>query len=93
METWKVLAVDTDYVFTSRTDNKKVHGVKLLLTPVKNETNDRSRFRGLEWLEQFISDERLNALKVTPLPGDTVTFIFNRHGSIEEMTIDSTAVK
>lgn len=93
METWKVLAVDTDYVFTSRSDNKKVHGVKLLLTPVKNETNDRSRFRGLEWLEQFISDDRLASLKVTPLPGDTVTFIFNRHGSIEEMTIDSTAAK
>ena len=93
METWKVLAVDTDYVFTSRTENKKVHGVKLLLTPVKNETNDRSRFRGFDWLEQYISDDRLNALRVTPLPGDTVTFIFNRHGSIEEMTIDNAAAK
>ena len=93
METWKVLAVDTDYVFTSRSDGKKVHGVKLLLTPVQNQCSDRSRFRGLEWLEQFISDERLSALNVTPLPGDIVTFIFNRHGSIEEMTIDSVAAK
>ena len=91
METWKVLAVDTDYVFTSRADQKKVNGVKLLLTPVDNETNDRSRFRGFEWLEQFISNERLTALKVTPMPGDTVTFIFNRHGSIEEMKITPAA--
>lgn len=87
METWKVLAVDTDYTFTSRQDSQKVHGVKLLLSDPTVVCGDRTRFRGFQWMEQFISDERLKALNVQPLPGDTVVFIFNRHGSIEKLEI------
>lgn len=88
METWKVMAVDTDSRFKSRQDGKEIAGVKLLLTPVENTCTDRSRFRGLEWMEQFISNERMNALKVAPQPGDVITLIFNRHGSIERIEFE-----
>lgn len=87
MEVWKVLAVDTDYKFKSRNDGNMVPGIRLLLTPPVNECGDRTRFRGFEWMEQFITNERMRELNVQPMPGDTIQLIFNRYGSIEEIKI------
>ena len=87
MEKWHVLAVDTDYEFKSRTDNSKVHGVRWLLTPITNETNDRTRFRGLEWMEQFLRDERVSNLKILPQPGDNILLIFDRSGGISDVQL------
>lgn len=87
MEKWRILAVDTDYQFKSRNDGKTVHGVRWLMTPLEDKTTGRTRFRGMEWMEQFISDDRVNELPFLPVPGDEIMLIFNRHGSIEDIQL------
>lgn len=87
MEKWHVLAIDTDYAFKSRTDNSKVHGVRWLLTPLTNECTDRTRFRGFAWHEQFLSDDRVNNLKILPQVGDDIVLIFDRSGGIADVQI------
>ena len=91
MEIWKLLAIDTDYKFKSKADNQNVSGVKFLLTPTENTCTERTRYRGFEWIEQFISHERLDALVkksgVKPMPGDVIQLTFNRHGTIEDIVV------
>ena len=85
METWEVLAVDTAHTITIRAEGKKIDGVKLLLRDPAAVVGDRTRFRGFAWIEQFISNERLQKLAVTPMPGDMIQLVFNRYGDIIEI--------
>ena len=87
MENWEILAVDTNCVITIKAEGKKIPGIKLLLKDPTAPAGERDRFRGFVWIEQFISNERLAMLKVTPLPGDHISLVFNRHGDIVELKI------
>lgn len=87
MEIWEVVAVDKNHVITIKAEGKKIPGIKLLLRDPNGKVGDRERYLGFVWLEQFISNERLAMLQVTPMPGDKITLIFNRFGDIVECNI------
>lgn len=95
METWKLLAIDTDYKFKSKADNQTVNGIKFLLTPVDNKCTDRTRYRGFEWIEQFISHQRMDEIVgkngVRPMPGDVIQLTFNRYGTIDDIVVVNVA--
>ena len=79
METWKLLAIDTDYKFKSKADNQTVNGIKFLLTPVENSCTDRTRYRGM--------DEIVGKNGVRPMPGDVIQLTFNRYGTIDDIVV------
>lgn len=87
METWEVIAVDTNHVINIKAEGKKIPGIKLLLRDPNTPAGDRNRFLGFAWIEQFISNERLAMLKVSPMPGDLISLVFNRYGDIVELKI------
>ena len=87
MEIWEVLAVDKNHVITIKAEGKKIPGIMLLLRDPNGKVGDRERYLGFVWREQFISNERLAMLQVTPMPGDIITLNFNRFGDIVECII------
>lgn len=87
MEIWKVIAIDTQAKITFRAEGKTIEGVQFLLQDPNEACTDRTRFRGFKYITQFVSNERMAKLGVTPLPGDTIQLIFNRYGDIEQMSI------
>ena len=87
METWEVLAVDKNCIVNIKAEGKKIPGIKLLLKDPEGKTGDRERYLGIVWGEQFISNERLAMLHVTPMPGDLITIYFNRYGDIVRLDI------
>lgn len=89
MEIWEVVGVDTNAVVTIKAENnKQIRGVKLFL--VGDAPDDGSgRYRGRICREQFLSNERLAALKVQPMPGDIIEIYFNRYGDVAKILINS----
>ena len=85
METWNVVGVDTKGKMTFKTENRTYEGVYLYL--VGDAPDNSGRYLGNIVREQFISNERLQALGVKPQPGDTITIYFNRYGSIAKIDV------
>lgn len=85
METWEVVGVDTKGKMTIKSENRTYDGVYLYL--IGDAPDQTDRYRGKVAREQFISNERLAALKVQPMPGDIITIHFNRFGSICKIDI------
>lgn len=86
METWEVVGVDTKSEITIKAEGKLIRGVKLYL--IGDAPADQSgRYRGRVCREQFLSNERLGALGVQPLPGDHITLYFNRYGDIVKIDV------
>ncbi len=81
MEIWEVVGVDKKATMRIREENKTYTGVRLFLVG-EPETDDPSRYLGKVCKDQFISTERMNMLKVVPVPGDVITLYFDRYGSI-----------
>lgn len=85
METWEVVGVDTKGKMTIKAENRTYDGIYLYL--LGDAPDNSGRYRGRVVREQFISNERLAALNVQPLPGDVITIYFNRFGSIAQIDI------
>lgn len=87
MEQWVVLAVDKNAILRFKADNKEVPGVRLLLRGSAPAGGEKDRYLGFDWHDQFISNERLRKLDVSPMPGDLIQMYFNRYGDIEKIEI------
>ena len=85
METWEVVGVDTNAQVTIKAENKTFRGVKLFL--IGDAPDEPGRYRGRVCREQFLSNERLQQLKVSPMPGDLITFYFNRFGDVAKIEV------
>lgn len=87
METWEVVGVDTNCTITIKAEGKTIRGVKLFL--VGEAPDENGRYRGKVCREQFLSNERLGALKVQPMPGDKITLYFNRYGDVMQISVNA----
>lgn len=87
MEVWEVVGVDTNAQMNIKAENKIIRGVKWML--VGDAPDNSGRYRGRVVREQFISNERLAALGVQPLPGDIITMYFNRFGDVAKVEVTS----
>ena len=87
MEQWEVLAVDKNALLRFKADNKEVRGARLLLRGSAPAGGEKDRYLGFDWHDQFISNERLDKLGVTPRPGDIIQMYFNRYGDIVKIEI------
>lgn len=85
METWEVIGVDTNAQVNIKSEGKSFNGVKLFL--VGEAPAENGRYRGKVCREQFLSNERLQLLKVAPQPGDLITIYFNRYGDIAKIEV------
>ena len=85
MEVWKVVGVDTQCQITIKAENKTIRGIKRFL--VGDAPDKSGRYRGEVCREQFLSNERLGALNVQPIPGDVITLYFNRFGDVQKIEI------
>lgn len=85
METWDVVGVDTNCTITIKAEGKTIRGVKLFL--VGDPPDNDGRYRGKVCREQFLSNERLGALKAQPLPGDQINLYFNRYGDVCQIDV------
>ena len=90
MEIWEVVGVDTNAIRTIKAENKKIYGISLYLIG-DAPAGDKERILGRVVREQFISNERRARLGVEPMPGDTITLIFNRWGDIEDIQVANSA--
>lgn len=86
MEVWEVIGVDTNAQVSIKAENKVFRGVKLFL--VGDAPDENGRYRGKVCREQFLSNERLQQLKVAPQPGDLITIYFNRFGDVAKIDIE-----
>ena len=86
MEIWEVVGVDTNSVITIKTEGKQIRGIKLFLVG-DAPAGENGRYLGRVCREQFVSNDRLGRLGVQPMPGDIVTFMFNRYGDLEKVEI------
>lgn len=84
MEVWEVVGVDMTTSIKFQ-DGRTVNGVRWHL--VGDAPDDPKRYRGKVVKDQFVSNERLSALGVAPLPGDVITLYFNRYGDIAKVEI------
>lgn len=80
MEMWEIVCVDTKAVMRIREENKTYNGVRWLMKAV--EVEEKDRYIGWSWKDQFVSNERLAKLQVAPKPGDQIILYFDRMGSI-----------
>lgn len=87
MEQWEVIAVDKNAVLRFKSDGKEIQGVRLLLRGSEPAAGEKDRYIGFNWHDQFISQERLNRLRVAPMPGQTIKLYFNRYGDIESIEV------
>lgn len=87
METWEVIAVDKNSIMRFKNEGKEIHGVRLLLRGSEPAGGDRDRYLGFNWHDQFISNERMQALNAAPRPGDVINIFFNRYGDIIKLDI------
>lgn len=85
MEIWEVIGVDTNAQVNIKAEGKTFRGVKLFL--VGDAPDENGRYRGKVCREQFLSNERLQQLKVAPQPGDLITIYFNRFGDVAKIDI------
>ena len=85
METWEVVGVDTNAQVTIKAENKTFRGVKLFL--IGDAPDEPGRYRGRVCREQFLSNERLQQLRVSPMPGDLITIYFNRFGDVAKIEV------
>ena len=83
MEVWEVIGVDTNAQVNIKAENRTFRGVKLFL--VGDAPDENGRYRGKVCREQFLSNERLQQLKVAPQPGDLITIYFNRFLYINQL--------
>ena len=79
MEQWIVVCVDMKARMRIREENKQYEGVRWLL---QSPSSDPQQFLGFAWKDQFVSNERLARLAVSPRPGDHITLYFDRSGAI-----------
>lgn len=84
METWEVVGVDMNATIKFN-DGRTVQGVRWHL--VGDAPADPRRYIGKVVKDQFVSNERLAALGVTPHPGNIVTLYFNRYGDIAKVVV------
>lgn len=85
METWEVVGIDTNAQVTIKAENRTFRGIKLFLVGEAPEEN--GRYRGKVCREQFLSNERLQQLKFTCMPGDLITIFFNRYGDVAKIDV------
>ena len=85
MELWEVVGVDTNAQVTIKAENKTFRGIKLFL--VGDAPDENGRYRGRICREQFLSNERLQQLRVAPQPGDLITIYFNRFGDVAKIEV------
>lgn len=85
METWEVVGVDTNAQVTIKAENKTFRGIKLFL--LGDAPDENGRYRGRVCREQFLSNERLQQLRVAPQPGDLITIYFNRFGDVAKIEV------
>lgn len=88
MEEWIVMCVDMKARMRIREENKQYEGVRWLL---KAPYSDPQQFLGFAWKDQFVSNERLARLGVSPRPGDSITLYFDRSGSICKVDVVTAA--
>lgn len=86
MEVWQVIGVDTRAKVNIKSEGRQYDGITLYLLGEAPDTS--GRYRGKVCREQFVSNERLSAINVSPMPGDTITIYFNRYGSICNIVIN-----
>lgn len=84
MEVWEIVGVDTNASIKFN-DGRTVNGVRWHM--VGDAPEDPKRYRGKVVKDQFVSNERLAALNVAPLPGDVITLYFNRYGDIAKVEV------
>ena len=87
MEMWEVMGVDTTAQIKFN-DGRIVQGVRWhLVGDAPRDLKNPGRYLGRVVKDQFVSNERLNALGIAPKPGDIITLYFNRYGDIAEVRI------
>lgn len=85
MELWEVVGIDTNAQVTIKAENKTFRGIKLFL--VGDAPDENGRYRGRICREQFLSNERLQQLRVALQPGDLITIYFNRFGDVAKIEV------
>ena len=89
MEIWEVVGVDTNAQIKFN-DGRTVTGIRWhLVGDAPRDLKNPGRYLGRVVKDQFISNERINALGVAPKPGDVITLLFNRYGDICDVRIES----
>lgn len=86
MEVWEIVGVDTSALIKFN-DGRIVHGIRWHLVGDAPSDGAAGRYLGKVVKDQFVSNERLQALKVAPQPGQIITLYFNRYGDIAKVDI------
>ena len=86
MEVWEVVGVDKKAKIKFN-DGREVNGVRWHL--VCDAPQEGDRYLGKVVKDQFVSNERLAALNVAPMPGQIITLYFNRYGDIAKVEVNS----
>lgn len=84
MEVWEVVGVDMKAQIKFN-DGRTVQGIRWML--VGDAPDDRQRYLGRIVKDQFVSNERMATLGVTPQPGQIITLYFNRYGDIAKVEV------
>lgn len=85
MEHWEVIGVDmkAQVSFNDPGGKRTVNGVRWHL--ISDDPLDPQKYLGRMVKDQFISNERLATLNITPKPGDHIVMYFNRFGDIAKV--------
>ena len=86
MEIWEVVGVDTNAAVKFN-DGRTVQGIRWHLVGDAPSEGAHGRYIGKVVKDQFVSNERMQMLKVVPQPGQIITMFFNRYGDICKVEI------
>lgn len=84
MELWEIVGIDMTAQIKFN-DNRTVNGCRWHM--IGEAPEDPQRYMGKIVKDQFVSNERLGALGVKPMPGDKIVMYFNRYGDIAKVDI------
>ena len=86
MEVWEIVGVDKNATIKFN-DGRTVNGIRWHMVGDAPSDGSKDRYIGKVVKDQFVSNERLQALGVTPMPGEIITLYFNRYGDIAKVEI------
>lgn len=86
MEEWEIVGVDTNATIKFQ-DGRTVQGIRWHMVGDAPSDGAQGRYLGKVVKDQFVSNERLQALRVAPQPGQIITLYFNRYGDIAKVEI------